>query len=153
MRNKKSQKLEKVKSEKIETMVIGRNYRQRLRARYVVFFDRKFKEINEKKTLKNPNRRFFILKLLNEMLRQCPFDPVHVFQANRYQQHILSCRKIQKKRSKTRIRKNRPEMTGSISLLLRMLFHDFCNFSIIHHTGPLEIERHYCNPECSPLYK
>ena len=28
-----------------------------------------------------------------EMLRQCPFDPVHVVQAYRYQQHILSCRR------------------------------------------------------------
>ena len=28
-----------------------------------------------------------------EMLRQCPFDPVHVIQAYRYQQHILRCPK------------------------------------------------------------
>jgi len=27
------------------------------------------------------------------MLRQCPFDPVHVVQAYRYQRHILRCRK------------------------------------------------------------
>ena len=27
------------------------------------------------------------------MLRQCPFDPVHVIQAYRYKQHILSCPK------------------------------------------------------------
>jgi len=29
----------------------------------------------------------------SEMLRQCPFDPVHVVQAYRYQRHILRCRK------------------------------------------------------------
>ena len=36
----------------------------------------------------------------SEMLRQCPFDPVHVVQAYRYQRHILRCKKQNPEKAK-----------------------------------------------------
>ena len=48
-----------------------------------------------------------------EMLRQCPFDPVHVIQAYRYQQHILRCPKKSRKGDSGKEKKNRVESTGN----------------------------------------
>lgn len=48
-----------------------------------------------------------------EMLRQCPFDPVHVVQACRYQQHILSCRR----NPENAIQENDREQSTGSSLL------------------------------------